>query len=131
MEQRLIDVNEAKAQIMEDKIPENHMSIMGATGCGPQAETLNQACDRHIKMLDELPTVEAIPVEWVENYITLLIIGGHSDHEPELEEENKKRAQAIRGMLEYYKLDKRISNLEEAINKIKSDLKGVNTFFNE
>ena len=62
MEQRLIDANKAKVQIMEDKIPENYMSIMIATGSGLQAETLNQACDRHIKMLDEQPTVDAVEV---------------------------------------------------------------------
>lgn len=62
MKQRLIDANEAKAQIMEDKIPESYMSIMRATGSGLQAETLNQACDRHIKMLDEQPTVDAVSV---------------------------------------------------------------------
>ena len=75
------------------------------------------------KTLGVLPSAEAIPVEWIENYITMLTVGGHSDHEPELEEENEKKAQAIRGMLEYYKLDKRISNLEEEINKIKCVVK--------
>ena len=65
----LVNVNEAKAQIIEDKIPENHMPMMRATGCGLQAETLNLACDRHTKMLDELPTVDAIPIEWFKKQI--------------------------------------------------------------
>ena len=86
-----------------------HKEVCGKEGCGDPATTF---CDDRI--------TEAIPVEWVENYITLLITGSHSDHEPELEGENKKKALAIRGMLEYYKLDKRISNTEEIINKIKS-----------
>ena len=68
MKQRLINSDEAKAQIIEDKIPENYMSIMRATGSGLQAETLNQACDRHIKMLDELQAVEAVPIEWIEKW---------------------------------------------------------------
>ena len=49
------------------------------------------------------PTVEAIPIGWLENYITLLIIGSHSDHEPELEKENKEKAQVIRKMLKVWR----------------------------
>ena len=64
----LIDLNEAIEQIIEDKIPEDHMPMMKATGCGLQAETLNLACDRHIKMLDELPEVDAIPIEWIKKW---------------------------------------------------------------
>lgn len=93
------------------------------------AEGFQMAIDE----IEDAPTVEAIPVEWVENYITLLVIGSHSDHEPELEEENKKKAQAIRQMVEDWgcpeQYDKCIEKLreiqhrqaEELLERVKTD----------
>ena len=48
------------------------------------------------------PIVEAIPVKWIENYITMLTVSGHSDHEPELEIELLNEARAIKKMLEIF-----------------------------
>lgn len=45
------------------------------------------------------PTVEAIPIECIYNYIASLLISGHSDHEPELEEKQTTIARGIRDML--------------------------------
>ena len=145
---RLIDVDrkpKVKYYVWAEPIRDNHFPGM----TGPEyvvddkyfdtieeAEKLKAECDNNgmwekyyihkkVEPFEEYPTIEAIPIEWVEDYITMLNVSGHSDHEPELEEENKKKAQAIRGMLEYYELDKRISNVEETMNKIKETMNKI------
>lgn len=57
---RLIDADKLIELIRNDKIDPNSMKIMEVTGCGLQAQTLNMACDRHIMMIKELPSVELI-----------------------------------------------------------------------
>ena len=86
MRQKLIDVDKIKS-----KYNDNWPSEI--------AEGFQIAIDA----IEDAPTVDAIPIKWLENYIALLIIGSHSDHEPELEEENKKKAQVIREMLEEWR----------------------------
>ena len=54
---RLIDADAAITLIQEDKIEGETLGIMKALGSGLQAETLNQACDRHIKIINSLPTI--------------------------------------------------------------------------
>lgn len=44
--------------IMADKIEGNALSVMVAIGEGKQAETLNQACDRHAQLLKDLPSAQ-------------------------------------------------------------------------
>lgn len=53
---RLIDADKLIELIENDKIDQNSMKIMEATGCGLQAQTLNMACDRHIMMIKQQPT---------------------------------------------------------------------------
>lgn len=54
---RLIDAYTAISLIQEDKIEGETLDIIKALGDGLQAETLNQACDRHIKIIKSLPTI--------------------------------------------------------------------------
>lgn len=58
----LIDADKLIELIRNDKIDPNSMKIMEVTGCGLQAQTLNMACDCHIMMIKELPSVE--PIRW-------------------------------------------------------------------
>lgn len=44
--------------IMADKIEGKALDIIIALGDGKQAETLNQACDRHAQLLNDLPSAE-------------------------------------------------------------------------
>ncbi len=60
---RLVDADAAIPLIQEDKIEGKTLDIVKELGDGLQAETLNQACDRHIKIINSLPTIEAEPVE--------------------------------------------------------------------
>lgn len=59
---RLIDADVLIPQIREEKIEGEILGIIKALGDGLQAETLNQACDRHIKIISSLPTIDAVPV---------------------------------------------------------------------
>lgn len=61
---RLIDADALIPLIQEDKIEGKTLDIIKALGDGLQAETLNQACDRHIKIISSLPTIDAVPVVW-------------------------------------------------------------------
>ena len=58
---RAIDADTAILLIQKDKIEGETLDIIKALGDGLQAETLNQACDRHINMINSLPTIEAEP----------------------------------------------------------------------
>lgn len=60
---RVIDADTAISLIQEDKIEGKTLDIIKALGDGLQAETLNQACDRHIEIISNLPTVEAEPTK--------------------------------------------------------------------
>jgi hypothetical protein len=62
----MIDADTVIPLIQEDKIEGETLNLIKALGDGLQAETLNQACDRHIKIINSLPTIEAIPIEWIE-----------------------------------------------------------------
>lgn len=55
--------------IIEDKICDDSLKIMTALGEGDKAETLNMACDRHAKMLMNLPPAspELNTGYWVDN----------------------------------------------------------------
>lgn len=59
---RLIDADALIPLIQEDKIEGKMLDIIKALGDGLQAETLNQACDRHIKIISSLPTIDAVPI---------------------------------------------------------------------
>ena len=59
---RLIDADALISIIQEDKIEGKTLDIIKALGDGLQAETLNQSCDRHIKIISNLPTIDAVPV---------------------------------------------------------------------
>ncbi len=59
---RPVDADVLIPLIQEDKIEGKILDIVKALGDGLQAETLNQACDRHIKMINGLPTIDAISV---------------------------------------------------------------------
>ena len=59
---RPIDADVLIPLIQEDKIEGKILDIVKALGDGLQAETLNQACDRHIKMINDLPTIDVVPV---------------------------------------------------------------------
>lgn len=52
--------------------------------------------------VENAPTIEAIPTEWIENYITMLTVGGHSDHENNSEQELAAEAEAIKKMLKSF-----------------------------
>lgn len=56
---RPIDADALVPLIQRDKIEGETLSIIKALGEGLQAETLNLACDRHIKIINSLPTIEA------------------------------------------------------------------------
>lgn len=58
---RQIDADALIPLIQEDKIEGETLNIIRALGDGLQAETLNQACDRHIKIINSLPTIKAEP----------------------------------------------------------------------
>ncbi len=66
---RPIDADALIPLIQEDKIEEKTLGIMKALGDGLQAETLNQTCDRHIKIISSLPTIDAVPREDYESTI--------------------------------------------------------------
>ena len=53
-----ISRREAIDAIMSDKIEGNALSIIVALGDGKQAETLNEACDRHAQLLNDLPSAQ-------------------------------------------------------------------------
>lgn len=59
---RPIDADVLIPLIQEDKIEGKTLDIVKALGDGLQAETLNQSCDRHIKIINNLPTIDAVPV---------------------------------------------------------------------
>ena len=64
---RLIDADVLIPLIQEEKIEGKILDIIKALGDGLQAETLNQSCDRHIKIINSLPTIDAVPAkhgEW-------------------------------------------------------------------
>lgn len=54
---RPIDADVLIPLIQEEKIEGETLNIIQALGDGLQAETLNQACDRHIKIINSLPTI--------------------------------------------------------------------------
>lgn len=59
---RLIDADALISLIQEEKIEGKILDIIKALGDGLQAETLNQACDRHLKIINSLPIIDAVPV---------------------------------------------------------------------
>lgn len=60
---RLIDADALIPLIQEDKIEGGTLDTIKALGAGLQAETLNQACDRHIKIINSLPIIEVESVK--------------------------------------------------------------------
>lgn len=54
----LISRHAAIDVIMADKIEGDSLSIITALGHGNQAETLNEACDRHVQLLNDLPPAQ-------------------------------------------------------------------------
>ena len=76
---RLIDADALIPLIQEDKIEGKTLDIIKELGDGLQAETLNQACDRHIKIISNLPTIEPKRGEWIEDKYTrkCSICGSH------------------------------------------------------
>lgn len=62
---RPIDADTLIPLIQEDKIEGETLNIVKALGDGLQAETLNQTCDRHIKIIRELPTIEPKHGKWI------------------------------------------------------------------
>lgn len=54
-----IDADALITLIQEEKIEGKILDIIKALGDGLQAETLNQACDRHIKIINSLPAIDA------------------------------------------------------------------------
>ena len=48
------------------------------------------------------PIVKAIPIDWIEDYITILNVSGHSDHEDNSEQELLNEARAIKKMLKSF-----------------------------
>lgn len=63
---RLVDADTAIPLIQEDKIEGKTLDMIKALGDGLQAETLNQACDRHIKIINSLPTIESKRGKWID-----------------------------------------------------------------
>lgn len=59
---RLIDADALIPLIQEERIEGEILDIIKALGEGLQAETLNQACDRHIKIISSSPTIDAVAV---------------------------------------------------------------------
>ena len=59
-EVRLIDADALMETIREDKIEESVMQIMDALGNKWEAETVNLTCERHIKMIDDAPTIDPV-----------------------------------------------------------------------
>lgn len=59
---KLVRMSDAISAILEEKISGQQLEIMCALGTGMQAETLNQACDRHAQYIRDLPTVNAVEV---------------------------------------------------------------------
>lgn len=53
---RLINADKLIKLIKNDKIDSKSMKIMKIAVCEAQTQTLNMACDRHIKMIKEQPT---------------------------------------------------------------------------
>lgn len=64
---RPIDADTLIPLIQEDKIEGETLDIVKALGDGLQAETLNQTCDRHIKIIRELPTIEPKRGKWIKD----------------------------------------------------------------
>lgn len=62
---RPIDADVLIPLIQEEKIEGKTLDIIKALGDGLQAETLNQACDRHIKIIKGLPTIEQKRGKWI------------------------------------------------------------------
>ena len=54
----LIERQAAIDVICDDKIDGKSMELMELLGNGLQAETLNMTCDRHVKMLMQLPSAQ-------------------------------------------------------------------------
>lgn len=68
---RQVDADVAISLIQKDKIEGTPLDIIKALGDGLQAETLNMACDRHIKIINSLPTIETEPRKhgkWIQLY---------------------------------------------------------------
>lgn len=61
----LIDRQAAIDAIITDKITGNALNIIIALGDGKQAETLNEACDRHAQLLNDLPATESKVGKWL------------------------------------------------------------------
>ena len=64
-EVRLIDADALMETIREDKIEESVMQIMDALGNKWEAETVNLTCERHIKMIDDAPTISPKTGRWI------------------------------------------------------------------
>lgn len=58
---RPVDADALIPLIQEEKIEGEILDIAKALGEGLLAETLNQSCDRHIKIIRSLPTIDAVP----------------------------------------------------------------------
>lgn len=64
---KLVRPRDAIRAILDEKILGFRLEIMHLTGVGLQAETLNQACDRHAQYIRDLPAVDVVEVvhgEW-------------------------------------------------------------------
>lgn len=59
---KLVRLSDAISAILADKISGQQLEIIRALGSGIQAETLNQACDRHAQYIRDLPAVDAVEV---------------------------------------------------------------------
>lgn len=65
---RPVDADVLIPLIREEKIKGEILDIIKTLGDGLQAETLNQACDRHIKIISSLPTIDPVKHgEWIKN----------------------------------------------------------------
>lgn len=72
---RPIDADTLIPLIQEEKIEGKTLDIIKVLGDGLQAETLNQACDRHIKIISSLPTIDEhkIVVEYLKQRNLVMI----------------------------------------------------------
>lgn len=59
---KLVWMSDAISAILEEKNSGQQLEIMRVLGTGMQAETLNQACDRHAQYIRGLSAVDAVEV---------------------------------------------------------------------
>lgn len=70
MNDKLVRLSDAISAVLADKISGQQLEIIRALGSGIQAETLNQACNRHAQYIRDLPAVNAVVVRharWIKD----------------------------------------------------------------